>query len=582
MPVEFLTDAQAAAFGRFGGPPARVELERFFFLDDADRELVARRRGEHNRLGFALQLGTVRFLGTFLADPLDVPTPVLDFLAEQLGVLDASVVKTYAERPATQWEHTAEIRAVFGYWVFSEVGAVEGLREFLSARAWTRIEPSKVLFDVAVGWLREHRVLLPGVHALAKLVAEVRTAATDRLYELVAAAAVDADAELPGRLDELLEVPAGSRVSELERLRRGPTRVSGQAMVAALHRASELIGVGGGALELSGVPVNRLEALARDGLTAKAPVLRRRVDVRRTATLVATTRSLTAAAVDDALDLFGVLMATKLVRAAERTSREQKLATLPRLRKASAVVAAAAAVLLETLEQAEADQADQADDACAAAVMVDVAGMWAAVEQVVDREQLAAAVDTIGELAPAEDDDDGAWRAELVKRFAVVRPFLPLLAEVLPLAATDAGRPVLAALQTMPELLGRKRLRASEIRPELVVGSWRRLVTGNPELPAGAVDRHAYVLCVLEALWRALRHREVYALGSVRWGDPHAQLLDWPAWEKVRPSVLVGLKLSADATEHLDGQAAVLDAAWRQLADRVAPADGAGSGRRGR
>jgi hypothetical protein len=75
--VEFLSDDQVAAYGRFAGPPERASLERFFFLDDADRAMVARRRGDHNQLGFSLQLGTVRFLGTFLADPLDGGTGTL-------------------------------------------------------------------------------------------------------------------------------------------------------------------------------------------------------------------------------------------------------------------------------------------------------------------------------------------------------------------------------------------------------------------------------------------------------------------------------------------------------------------------
>ena len=35
--MEFLTDDEAAAYGIYTGPPSREELDRMFFLDDADR-----------------------------------------------------------------------------------------------------------------------------------------------------------------------------------------------------------------------------------------------------------------------------------------------------------------------------------------------------------------------------------------------------------------------------------------------------------------------------------------------------------------------------------------------------------------
>jgi Transposase. len=287
MPVEFLTDDEAAAYGRYVGVPSRAELERVFFLDDEDRALIEHRRGDHMRLGFGLQLVTVRYVGMFLEDPLDVPVVVLDFVAEQLNIADPSCVKRYTERAKTRFDHQWEIRRVCG---LTEFAAVEAeLRAWVAARSWTSGDGPKAIFTDAVGWLREREVLLPGVSTLVRLVARVRDDTTRRLWGVVEGLLTAGQRSV---LDQLLEVPPGSRVSDLERWRKGPPpRGSGPAMIKALDQVAEVMGLGMAGLGADGlVPPRRLAELSRYGMSADASQIRRHPDGRRLATLLATVR----------------------------------------------------------------------------------------------------------------------------------------------------------------------------------------------------------------------------------------------------------------------------------------------------
>ncbi|MGJ5895784.1 Tn3 family transposase [Streptomyces sp. V2] len=567
MPVEFLSDEQAEAYGAFAEVPTRPELERFFFLDDADRDLIALRRSDGHRLGMAVQIGTVRYIGRFLGDdPLAVPWEVVEYLAGQLGIEDTSSVKRYAERRRTPYEHAREIQERFQYRDFSDRAWGREFRSFLYGRAWTHAEGPVALFNHAVTWLRRHRVLLPGVSVLARQVSEARTASERRLYQAVARAAHRVDPQLAPALRTLLVVPDGRRVSELERLRTPPVKSTGTAMVRALERVEEISAFGLGRVNLASVPVNRLNTLARYGQLSKAQTIERAPEPRQTALLTAVVRQLEAQAVDDALDLFAVLMANRLISPARRASERDRLAMLPQLEKAARILAKASKILTEEL-----------DLVAEAGTDLDVGALWAAVEEAVPRTAVAGAVATVEALVPEDDGSaEAAMREKLALRYNTVRPFLSLLGESDALGAAPAGRRLLAAVRRLPALSRRRvkdrPLLPREVDAELVPAMWKRAVFSNPKLPQGAVDRDAYVVCVLEQLHRALNNRNVFASPSNRWADPRARLLDGARWEAMKADVLAGLSLSEDAGEHLAQLTRVLDAAWRQMADRLAEA----------
>jgi len=287
MPVAFLTDDQAFRYGRYTEEPTSDQLARYFYLDDADRALIMRRREDHIRLGFAVQLGTVRFLNTFLTDPTDVPAGVVTHLSRQLNINDPSYLARYLERPVTPYEHAREIKRHYGYQDFHSRPEYFRLIRWLYSRAWLSAERPSVLFDLTTARLVEKKILLPGVTVLERLVARVRDRAALRLWRLLAALP---SSEQRARLEALLWVPEGSRQTPLDRLRRAPTRISAPALVQALQRIEEFRALDIGHLSLRGGTTRStqsLSALCRGGPGASHCAYARRPAHRHLACLCA-------------------------------------------------------------------------------------------------------------------------------------------------------------------------------------------------------------------------------------------------------------------------------------------------------
>lgn len=514
MPVSFLSSEQRANFGRYAGVPSLQDLARYFHLDDTDLALIAQKRGEHNRFGFAVQLVTVRYLGTFLEDPLAVPAPVLQTLVKQLGGEASDGINTYsASRQRLQ--HAAEIRVHFGYVEITEHQVGFRLTRWLYALCWTGTDRPSTLFERATAWLVTHKVLLPGCSTLERYVARLRSRVEEKLWR---ALGKSIGAAQQARLEKLLIVPSGSRTSQLDQLRTEPVRVSSPSLVLALLRLQQVRELG---IKLppaaARIPATRIAALARFAGAAKVSAILRLPNPRKLATLVAFAHCLEATAQDDALEVLETLL-RDLFNAATKADKKARLRTLKDLDHAAATLASACRIIVDvTLPDAE---------------------LRTKLFEKIPRDVLMVAIGGVTALIrPANN----VYFKELDAKYKSVRRFLPTLIDHIDFAATVTGESLVAALAWLRVNMARKNP-VNDAPREVVGQSWRSHVLRE----AGAVDLHAYTFCVLDGLQTALKRRDVFVTPSWRYADPRAGLLDGAEWETTRPIICRTLGLSAN------------------------------------
>jgi Domain of unknown function (DUF4158) len=345
MPISILTPHQRDQYGRFPAIPPKPEqiAKHCFLAPDEIAQVVARRPQTWHQLGFAIQLMTVRFLGTFLdeKDALKVPPILATFAAQQLRLREMPNMSGYTSTMEVVRSHRRSIREQFGYTEFSD--ALKPYGQWLTARILRAGDTQLELFDLSTAWCIDKKVLLPAATTLERMIASTHDATLQGLWTQMSDVA-----KRGGRSDQLLgllAVSGDTGRTQLDELQRAPTRQNTNGMDEGEQRVKRLKQLGVDKLDLGIFPAARLQQMADYAVLAKSSQLNRLQPARKLATLLAFASIYEVIATDDFLDLFDVMMSSLLSKSEARADLK-RLDGLDQLDAAALVLALACEVVV--------------------------------------------------------------------------------------------------------------------------------------------------------------------------------------------------------------------------------------------
>jgi TnpA family transposase len=518
MPVQLLSAAEHDRANHFPMAITYEDLVTFFTLSEEDQAQIPVHAGPHARLGFALELCALRFMG-FVPDNLTTAPPeAVTFVARQLAV-EPAVLAHYTGSPHTRMHHRQTIQMYLGY-RRARREDMERLAAWLVERALEHDKPM-LLYELLCEQLRTEQLLRPGVTRLERLVAEARTRAETETWRQLTPLLTDDRRQW---LDRLLEPDPARTMTPLTWLRRPALSNSPRAIVENLEKLAFLRAADVEGWSLESLNPNRLTFLAHLTRKSSAQALQRAPAVRRYPMLVAFLAQTLTDVTDEVIEMFDRCLAEAYARAGQ---------DLEDFRKTMARATNEKVHLFRELARAVLDPA------------IADPSLRPAIYQRIPPTTLRQAAEESDRIVRPLDD---SYFDFFETRYGYLRQCTPTFLETFTFHSNNSPDTLLEAV-TLLQQLNRTHWRTvpSEAPTDFVPLKWRPYVVD----PAKRIDRHYYELCTLWELRGALRAGNVWVSGSRRYANPETYLIPKTRWPSLRPEVCQQLHAPEDGAVRL-------------------------------
>lgn len=525
---QLLTEEERRAL--FGVPGDSDALTRLYSFTRSDQELLAARRRNANRLGFAVQLALLRHPGMSLAHMEEPVDSLVAWLAERLEIPAATFAK-YAGRPQTMTDHARILAAALRLRPASAAD-LPFMIEAAAQSAWSTDRGQPIVAGVMTA-LRAEKVILPAPAVIERAAMAGRARARKRAADALLAGASEAQL---AKLDQLLAVDPTLKASRFAWLRHAPSSPKAAHIGQLIERLRFVRDIGLSADAATRVHDNRFQQFIREGRIADAHRVSRYAAHRRRAILAANVIDLETRLTDALLDMTDKLIGGLFARARKAKERRYVASTrdVGRLMR----------LFHGTIEALETAQQEKRDG-------------FAVVDEVVGWAKLTRVRGEVRTLADLAEEDPLLGAAD---RYRTLRKFAPELLEALEFKAARSHDPTLSAIKLLQDL---NRSGKRDVPPDAPMPfrkEWKRLVTED-----GQPNRRLYETAVLATLRDRLRSGDVWVERSANYRRFDSYLLP-PA--EVAP-IAAKLGLPATADEWLARRGAELDRRLRRFGRRL-------------
>jgi len=532
MPVSFLTAGERERLRGFPLEIPSEDLNIFFTLSASDLAQIEKQRGDHNRLGFALQLCALRYLG-FSPDDLNAaPSNAVAYIAGQLGITP-NALKSYGDRRPTRTEHFQQIQTYLGFLKASQV-ELKSLSQWLIERALEHDKPM-LLFQLACEKLRRDKIIRPGVIRLEQMVATARYQAQSETFNRVNPLLTKERSDF---LDGLLILDSQKKRTLLSWLRRTATSNSAIQILANLEKFKFLKKVNVDQWDLSMLNPNRLKFLAQIGRKSTNQYLQRLTEQRRYPILLATLKQSLIDITDEIIEMYDRCLwecytdAKDDLEAFEKASHRSMNEIVKLFSEVVRVVVDHDAVGIEQIRPLS-------------------------YENAAEREILMQALDQTGKIVRLHEDHFDYF----ARRYSYIRRFVPSFLNALTFYSNIPHDPLLKAIDLIRELdKDKSRQQVPKDAPvEFVSKKWNPYVFDKD---TGKISRCYYELCMLWELRNSLRSSDIWLENSRRYANPKTYLISPEKWPQLKTEICSLINISQEGSirlkEREDEMAALL------------------------